>query len=219
MDRLATASAQKNRANRKNAVYVRQQTERSLKTPYLRTRVIHWLTEFPTSFKRKIAMNSYRILVSSILLASSLGVVAAPLVSDPQNCGPMGARGENWEHRAGNIEMHHQKLHAALKLMPDQEGAWKKLMDSEPARAKVAPGKSEDWSKLTTPERADKMLERMKEHQAQQTEHVAALKEFYAVLTPEQKKTFDEFHSTPRAGMRGKQQNRSSSSAIAPTKP
>lgn len=164
-------------------------------------------------------MTSYRILVSSILLASSLGVVAAPLVADPQNCGPMGPRSKNWEHRAGNIEMHHQKLHAALKLMPEQEGAWKKLMDSEPPMAKVAPGISEDWSKLTTPERADKMLERMKEHQAQQTVHVAALKEFYAQLTPEQKKTFDEFHSAPRSGMRGKPQNRSSRSEIAPVKP
>jgi Spy/CpxP family protein refolding chaperone len=164
-------------------------------------------------------MTSYRILVSSILLASSLGVVAAPLVADPQNCGPMGPRNKHWEHRAGNIEMHHQKLHAALKLIPDQEGAWKKLMESEPLRAKVAPGKSEDWSKLTTPERADKMLERMNEHQAQQTEHVAALKEFYAVLTPEQKKTFDDFHSAPRAGMRGKPHNRASGSEIAPTKP
>ena len=164
-------------------------------------------------------MTSYRILVSSILLASSLGVVAAPLVADPQNCGPMGTRSENWGQRAGNIEMHHQKLHAALKLMPEQEGAWKKLMDSEPHRTKVAPGKSEDWSKLTTPERADKMLERMKEHQAQQTEHVAALKEFYAVLTPEQKKTFDDFHSAPRTGMRGKPHNRASRSQIAPVQP
>jgi protein CpxP len=164
-------------------------------------------------------MTSYRILVSSILLASSLGVIAAPLVADPQNCGPMGPYGQNWERRAGNIEMHHQKLHAALKLKTEQEGAWKKLMDSEPHGAKVAPGKSEDWSKLTTPERADKMLERMKEHQVQQTEHVAALKEFYAVLTPEQKKTFDEFHSAPRAGMRGKPHHRASGSEIAPTKP
>ncbi|MBK7422465.1 MAG: Spy/CpxP family protein refolding chaperone [Propionivibrio sp.] len=164
-------------------------------------------------------MTRYRILVTSILLASSLGVVAAPLVTDPQNCGPMGPRGENWKQRSGNIEMHHQKFHAALKLMPEQEGAWKKLMDSEPAMAKSRPANSEDWSKLTTPERADKMLERMKEHQAQQTEHVAALKDFYAVLTPEQKKTFDDFHSSPRAGMRAMPQNRSSSSVNPPSKP
>lgn len=164
-------------------------------------------------------MTRYRILASFILLASSLGVVAAPLVADPHNCGSIGSHSENWGQRAGNIEMHQQKLHATLKLTPEQEGAWKKLMDSEPHRAKVAPGKSEDWSKLTTPERADKMLERMKEHQAQQTEHVAALKEFYAVLTPEQKKTFDDFHAAPHAAMRGKPHHRSSSSEIAPTKP
>lgn len=164
-------------------------------------------------------MTSYRILVSSILLASSLGVVAAPLDSDPQNCGPMGPHGKTWGQRAGNIEMHRQELHAALRLKPEQEGAWKKLMDSDPHRAKVASVRSEDWSKLTTPERADKRLERMKEHQEHQTEHVAALNEFYAMLNPEQKKTFDDFHSAPRAGMRGKPQNRAPGSEIAPTKP
>lgn len=164
-------------------------------------------------------MTRYRILASTILLASSLGVVAAPRAADPYYCGAMGSHSEDWGQRAENIESHQQKLHAALKLTPEQEGTWKKLMDSAPHRAKVAPGKSEDWSKLTTPERADKMLERMKEHQAQQTEHVAALKEFYAMLTSEQKKTFDDFHAAPRAGMRGKPHHRSSSSEIAPAKP
>ena len=72
--------------------------------------------------------------------------------------------------------------------------------------AKPAPAKPEEWAKLTTPERADKMVERMREQQSRMFEHVAALKEFYAVLTPEQKKTFDDFHSSmrPGSGMRGK---------------
>jgi Spy/CpxP family protein refolding chaperone len=48
------------------------------------------------------------------------------------------------------------------------------------------------------------MLEMMKERQVRMGEHVAALKEFYAVLTPEQKATFDKFHSGPRHGMHGK---------------
>jgi len=48
------------------------------------------------------------------------------------------------------------------------------------------------------------MLARMKEQQAHQVAHVAAITDFYAVLTPEQKKTFDEFHSAPMAGKHGK---------------
>lgn len=164
-------------------------------------------------------MSSYPVLVTSILLASSLAVVAAPLDADRQNCGPMGPDCNNREQRAGNIEVHPQELHPALKLKPEQEGAWKKVIDSDPHRAKVTSVQSEDWSQLTTPERADRRLVRMKEHQAQQAEHVAALNEFYAMLNADQKKTFDDFHSKPRIGMWGKQQNRASGSANSKTKP
>lgn len=149
-------------------------------------------------------MTTYRTLASSLLLASSLGFVAAPAFAMPQDCGPKGARGEFWEHHSERMQQHHNKLHAALKLTPEQEIAWKKMMDSKQPMAKMEAMKAEDRAKLTAPERADKMLERMQEHQARQVVHVAALKEFYALLTPEQKKTFDSFHSAPRAGKHGK---------------
>ena len=42
-----------------------------------------------------------------------------------------------------------------------------------------------------------KALEHMRAMEAKMTEHLAALKEFYAVLTPEQQKIFDD-HSMPR---------------------
>jgi len=149
-------------------------------------------------------MTRYRALVPSMLLASLLGFLAAPAVAATHKCAPTEAHGEYMDHHGDRMEKHHKKLHEALKLTPEQEGAWKKLMDSEPSMAKPNHGKAEDMAKLTTPERADKMLERMKEQQAQQVEHVAALKALYAVLTPEQKQTFDDFHSTQHGGMRGK---------------
>jgi len=164
-------------------------------------------------------MTSYRTLAASILLASSLGVLAAPAVAAAQERAPAEARSDFFEHRAERMEQHHQKLHAALKLTPDQEGAWKKLMDSERPGAKAEPGKSEDWAKLTTPERAERMLERMKLRQAHLAEHVAAIKDFYAVLTPEQKKTFDDFHAAPRRGMRGQHSPRNPESDKASPKP
>lgn len=148
-------------------------------------------------------MTNYRTLASSILLMSSLGVLATPAVAAPMDCGPAGMRGEFWEYR-GERMAQQQKLHDALKLTPDQDGAWKKLMDSEHPMTKPEPRKAEEWAKLTTPERADKMLTQMQEHQSRMTAHVAALKDFYAVLTPEQKKTFDDFHAAPRAGMHAK---------------
>jgi Spy/CpxP family protein refolding chaperone len=164
-------------------------------------------------------MTSYRTLVSSILLASSLGFVAAPALASHKGCGPKEANGDMMEHHAKHMEQHHKKLHAALKLTSDQEAAWTKLMDSEHSMAKAEPMKHEDMAALTTPERAEKMLERMKEHQEHQVARVAALKEFYAVLTPEQQKVFDDIHSGPREGMRGKSKHHAAKSATATQKP
>lgn len=161
-------------------------------------------------------MTGYRTLVSSMLLASTLGLGAVSLAYANPECGPMGQMGKR---RAERMQQHHQQLHDALKLTPEQEGAWKKLMASEHPMEPAEASKPEDWAKLTTPERAERMLERMKAHQAQMTEHVAALKDFYAVLTPEQQKTFDDFHAGPRGGMRGKQNPRASGAQTTPSKP
>lgn len=164
-------------------------------------------------------MARYRTLLSSALLAASLGFAAAPAFANPQDCGPMWAPGEFRGHRAEQMEQHHKKLHALLKLTPEQEGAWKKMVDSEQAMPRMAPGKPEDWAKLTTPERAEKMLDQMKERQAHMVEHVAALKEFYGALTPEQKKTFDDFHSGLGGGMRGMGRHRGPGSGKMSPKP
>lgn len=149
-------------------------------------------------------MTRTRTLVPSILLASMLAFLAAPVAAASHKCAPGESHADFMEHRADHMAQHHQKLHAALKLTPEQEGAWKKLMDSETPMAKMAPGTPEDMAKLTTPQRAEKMLARMKEQQAHQVAHVAAITDFYAVLTPEQKKTFDDFHSARMTEMHGK---------------
>ena len=66
------------------------------------------------------------------------------------------------------------------------------------------PAPTEDWRSLPTPERAERMLTRMKAHEAQMSAHVDALKTFYATLTPEQKKTFDAAHAVGPRGMKGR---------------
>jgi Spy/CpxP family protein refolding chaperone len=85
-------------------------------------------------------MTSCRTFASSLLLASSLGTLAAPAVAAPQDCGPAGMRGA-WAYRGERMAQHHQRLHDALKLTPEQEGAWKKLMDSQHPMAGMQPGK------------------------------------------------------------------------------
>ncbi|MGV0952340.1 MAG: Spy/CpxP family protein refolding chaperone [Azonexus sp.] len=116
----------------------------------------------------------------------------------------MSRREAHFEHHAKMIEQRHQQLHDALKLSAEQEPGWKKFAESEQLKPPPGIDQPEDWSKLSTPERAEKILELSKMHQAHMAEHVAALKAFYATLTPEQKKTFEEFHASPPGSMRGK---------------
>ena len=102
------------------------------------------------------------------------------------------------------IEQRHQLLHAALKLTIEQEPCWEKLVASEQPKSSAGIDQQEDWSALSTPQRAEKFLELSKVHQAHIAAHVAALKTFYATLNPAQKKTFDEFQANPPGGKRGK---------------
>lgn len=154
-------------------------------------------------------MTRYRSIFSAVLLASSLAGFAAPVVATPYECGVKGDRGNYFEHRGERMERHQKRLLEALKLSAEQDVAWKKFVatDGTMSMDRIAM-KSEDWAKLSSPERAEKMLDLMKERQTRMGDHVVALKEFYAVLTPEQKAIFDKFHSAPRHGMHGKPDRR-----------
>jgi len=164
-------------------------------------------------------MRHYRHLAHQMLLAAGLGaVLAAPAFAEP-DCLPMAGHGIHQEHYAKQMEQHHKQLHDALKLTAEQEPGWKKLMDSEQLKPAAGVAQPEDWSKLSTPERADKMLEHFKARQAQMAEHVAALKAFYVTLTAEQQKTFDDFHAAQRDGKRGKPGVRLPGVDKAPAKP
>lgn len=157
-------------------------------------------------------MIRYRTLVPSVFLALSLELFAAPVLAAPPVCG---SYGEPSQQRAEHMKHHQEKLHASLKLTPEQEGSWQKLVETQGPMIKGVHEKTENQGKLTTPEREELWLGRMKEHQEHMTKHLAALKDFYGELTPEQQKTFDSFHATPRATKHARQarHGRHSSSA------
>lgn len=84
------------------------------------------------------------------------------------------------------------RLKAELRLSPEQEVAWSAFV----ARPDIAPHKRqavarEDWSKLTTPQRLDRMQALKTERHALLTQRSDAIRNLYAVLTPEQQKVFD----------------------------
>jgi len=127
------------------------------------------------------------------LTAIGLGTAAFSVSADMSDCGhmgPMSFRGDKAKF-AEFMEKRHAAMHTALKLSAEQEGAWKEFtarmksvgMQLRPEREKMAA--------LPAPERMDKMLAMMKEGETRMETRAAAVKEFYAVLTPEQQKVFD----------------------------
>jgi protein CpxP len=115
------------------------------------------------------------------------------------------------QHRAERMARMQQKMaerqaafKAELKLTPEQEPAWNAFIARTQPQARPArQGNREDWSKLTTPQRLDKMQALKVERDAAMAKRVDAIKSFYASLNADQQKVFDSKHMSgfQRAGM------------------
>jgi hypothetical protein len=141
----------------------------------------------------------------SISMAAALALCAGASFAQPAPQGPPTAEGHRFQRPdpAQMAERHAQRLRDALQLRPDQEPALRALV----AAAQPPPGaharmgrEPEDGAKLTTPERLDRLQARMAEHQQRFQVRAAALKRFYAQLSPTQQKAFD---AMPMPGMGG----------------
>ena len=159
-------------------------------------------------------------ILVALLMSLGLGTFAATTYArggGGGDCGPLDGGRNHAERRVEHMQQRQQQLHDSLKLSAEQEAGWKKYAESmtPPAREDMGPGRNDANSKLTAPERAEKMLEFSKKFQDRMATQVAALKTFYATLTPEQQKTFDEFHSGPR-GPRGDRRGPPKDKAAAP---
>jgi len=95
---------------------------------------------------------------------------------------------------AAMAERHAQKLRDVLQLTPQQEPALRALMEAmKPPgdwRDKAA-DRRQEMEGLTTPERLDRMRERMLQRQQAFDTRAMAIKRFYGQLSPSQKKAFD----------------------------
>jgi hypothetical protein len=131
------------------------------------------------------------------------GAQGRPSWGDPAQ---MKARTE--QHRQQRM----QTLHDALGLRPDQEGAWQAYVaDSQAARggdqhSRRGAGEGEQPSApLTTPERLDRMNQRLSQLQTRMAQRAAAIRRFYGALDPRQQKTFDAlFALAGQGGGRGR---------------
>ncbi len=89
-----------------------------------------------------------------------------------------------------------------LRLQPDQREAWRAYNDAiaqDRASHQNPMDMAERLNVMQTPERLDAMVDQMKSDEAAFQRRAAATKAFYAVLTPDQKQTFDRITRLPTA--------------------
>lgn len=99
------------------------------------------------------------------------------------------------ERGAQRMAEHQAQLKAALKLTPAQEGAWKQFTQALQTSPTPHQGlERDDWTRLTTPQRLEKMQAFQAARQARMGQRIEALQRFYATLSPEQQKVFDAQH-------------------------
>ena len=94
--------------------------------------------------------------------------------------------------RAEHFQARQQKLHDALKLTAAQETAWQTYIAAIQPKQPVGRADRASFKDLPAPQRMEKWLEFSKVRLQEQENHLAALKTFYATLTPEQQKIFDQ---------------------------
>jgi hypothetical protein len=152
-----------------------------------------------TSPKRVLTGLALAALLASAAVAALAQPAAAPGADGP-DAGRRQAWAQQWQaHRQAHMEAEARRLHDVLNLKPDQDAALHTLLaalapahkDGEPGKGPDGGWKHDDGEQLTTPQRLDRMAARFSEHQAAFQQKAAAIKQFYAVLSPEQQRAFD----------------------------
>ena len=107
-------------------------------------------------------------------------------------------KGQQAQNQRENFRSKHlADLKTQLKLSPKQEKAWNDFasasIPAKPAMAKTdRQGMRDEFRKLNTPQRMDKMLAKAEQRHTRTVQRAQAVKKFYAQLSPEQQRVFDE---------------------------
>jgi protein CpxP len=129
-----------------------------------------------------------------VLGAGSFSAYADKPGCDGKDGGRMSSRdhGKFEEKMTERMAKRHAELHDKLKLNATQEKAWTTFSDRMKPGARPARPDQAELAKLSAPERMERMLARMQEREKKMADRITATKDFYAVLTPEQQKTFND---------------------------
>ena len=149
-------------------------------------------------------MNKFR--KSLLIGATVLGLGSSAFIAQAQTAaveknGPdrASAGGHKWHGGAKSPERMKEKmaqrqaeLRDKLNLSASQQSAWNLYVAAmTPTGNWQRPDRAE-WQNLSVPERMEKQLAMMKEREARLSSRLAATKTFYATLSPEQQKIFNE---------------------------
>lgn len=105
----------------------------------------------------------------------------------------MAHHGMTYEQKKAHKAEKLAELRTALALTAEQEPAWQQYVTQmEQSRPAHPAGEKKDKASMTAPERLEHKLEKMTTYQGHLQGKLAALKTFYATLTPAQQATFDE---------------------------
>jgi hypothetical protein len=130
---------------------------------------------------------------SGILVASAYAVSADNAAGTPRCEARQQQQGAaRWEDRRA---AHLAELKEKLALTADQEAAWSTFTESARPGPRHAgmdrKAMREEFEKLSTPERLDRMQAMSDMRRARMAERAGAIKTFYAQLSPEQQRVFD----------------------------
>lgn len=141
---------------------------------------------------------THKSLISA-MLAVGVGIGSVSLAAHAQqpaagNAPAAGSHERSPEKMRERMEKRQAELREKLNLNANQDTAWKAYVARmRPADMPQRPSRAE-METLSVPERMEKRLAFMKQAEQRMTERLAATRDFYAVLSPEQQKIFnDEF--------------------------
>lgn len=156
----------------------------------------------------KMIQGSFTKRALMVALIAGSGILAAS--SFAMNAGGPGKQGcefnqsnvgqaQSLQAKRGELRATHlAALKESLKLAPAQEAAWNTFtqarqpgMPQKGIDRQARQAKRDEFAKLTTPQRLDKMLVMQEQRRARMVERAEAVKSFYAQLTPEQQSVFD----------------------------
>jgi protein CpxP len=100
------------------------------------------------------------------------------------------------EQRQERMKAHFAKRSAALrdslKLTASQEPAWNNFLAATQQGQRMQRPDRAQWAALSAPERMEKELAMMKTREAGMSQRLDATRTFYAALSPEQQKVFND---------------------------